>query len=1057
MSQLLFASVPAFNDLADATVAANKCITDQAIQRISNNAKWGAVRCEQVFMGFYKHGDTIPLPVSPVDGYAYSNSGSPKEVVFLFELYSTRAPAASFQSGQSTSPAISNSQSGNIYWFTNDISTTGVVAISIGYTAASNTATHDGIVKVWALCQRNMTLGAIPDFLDIPLDVFAAGQPLKVGDTASKYGITDVNENAKFGAVRHEVIFQGFWASGYNVSTDGSHGTYPVSPVDGYVYSQAEIRYKATLYSNCPPAGGFINGQTTAPTLAGGTLTRRDSKGPLYWWESDIDDTVGLTYAQVSYYINKAAETIYGNGSGVGTGDGIFKVYAICQRSSSNALSSAAGAAGFGIGTTGGVGGIGGSTGGDTAVPDAPTVAVVTKQASLGSNKYNATIGIQTPGTPANWNSIFGLDIQISADASFVTFVTPDGTTGGLNGTATGRPWRTEFSPFYADQVDFGTNSPGTFYVRARMWNGFGAGAWAAVTLTSDVLDSLTQDTGLVPGQTPIVVLANGSNAVGGNEFNISWPVPATNTATFWGTQVFAHTSGTLPTATTFLTGTAGALSSGVAIMTDGTASFTPGALVGKDLVIFSPSRAGSPSFDYEGMIVLARITANTSTTITFNAFSQNLNRTVTGCKYYVVTAGGGNHFFDKLTYVSPWQLDPNITNPTVNSIGALRNLTVTASVNQLYFWVSMNNVFGQGPVAGSGVTATMLGIRSAEVLGTGAGTGAITEAKTNVTALGAITMSLGTVQTGLLQTAASGQRITLDGTNGIQAYDAANTLVTHLALATGYFATTFISDLSGPLSLAAHGLLQLSGGGVITIKPDAITRATWADTYFNFDNPVGIWNTAPASFLDIGNSTDQADTNGIAPFGTRLSVEESSTQTSGTKLTASVILVQKASNSGATQAAEATASAQHPSGTVASMSGLTGSARHNSANTVTTMRGGSYSTVIQNTGNGTHAVCVDTNPIGQTGGGSGVFTNGYGLRVGTFGAGFTNKFAVYCADTTAQLFIAGPSVRKTYASKAAFKSGAIPGEDAFFVDGGVINVGYYDGGNYFGVAMAVV
>lgn len=45
----------------------------------------------------------------------------------------------------------------------------------------------------------------------------------------------------------------------------------------------------------------------------------------------------------------------------------------------------------------------------------------------------------------------------------------------------------------------------------------------------------------------------------------------------------------------------------------------------------------------------------------------------------------------------------------------------------------------------------------------------------------------------------------------------------------------------------------------------------------------------------------------------------------------------------------------------------------------------------------------------------------------------------------------------KVYGSKAAFKAAVVAGESAFFIDSGVINIGYFDSVTYFGVPMSVI
>src|SRR5436309_3503220 len=89
MSQLAFAAAPSFTDRADAALGIDKALTDFRLQELSQNAKFGAVRPEIIFCGYYKHGDTVATPISPVDGYAYSTA----EVIWDFQLYSTRPPS----------------------------------------------------------------------------------------------------------------------------------------------------------------------------------------------------------------------------------------------------------------------------------------------------------------------------------------------------------------------------------------------------------------------------------------------------------------------------------------------------------------------------------------------------------------------------------------------------------------------------------------------------------------------------------------------------------------------------------------------------------------------------------------------------------------------------------------------------------------------------------------------------------------------------------------------------------------------------------------------------
>jgi len=154
MSQLTWATIPGFFDLDDAVLDPDQPVTDDLLKKMNHNGKAAAVRPEIIYMGFYKHGDTVGTPVSPVDGYNYVRS----ELMFIWTMYSNRAPGGGFVSGQAAAPAQASSQGGALYnypgeWDINDA--TGVVTLRTTYwTGSTEVVTTDGIVKVWAICQR---------------------------------------------------------------------------------------------------------------------------------------------------------------------------------------------------------------------------------------------------------------------------------------------------------------------------------------------------------------------------------------------------------------------------------------------------------------------------------------------------------------------------------------------------------------------------------------------------------------------------------------------------------------------------------------------------------------------------------------------------------------------------------------------------------------------------------------------------------------------------------------------------------------------------------------
>lgn len=154
MSQLTFSAIPGFFDLADSAIAGNQPLTDDSLQKISHNAKFATVRCEIIFMGFYTGGNTVAPPVSPVDGYQYSQG----ECMFIPLLASTRTPAPGFVAGQATFPALANADNytGNLVAapYQLDIDdATGVVTCTVY--GSTNGAQAQGTVKVYATCQRS--------------------------------------------------------------------------------------------------------------------------------------------------------------------------------------------------------------------------------------------------------------------------------------------------------------------------------------------------------------------------------------------------------------------------------------------------------------------------------------------------------------------------------------------------------------------------------------------------------------------------------------------------------------------------------------------------------------------------------------------------------------------------------------------------------------------------------------------------------------------------------------------------------------------------------------
>ena len=158
MSQMTFAVIPGFVDIPDGNLAADQPLTDYDLTKISNNAKFAAVRPE-MFYGWYKNGETVLIPVSVVDGYVYSRQELEYEVAALC----SRSPDSSAATnGSLTRPPRSNLNDGPGSLFLLDFwieektdANPGLVHCEVHYwNDGTETITNGGFVKVRTIATR---------------------------------------------------------------------------------------------------------------------------------------------------------------------------------------------------------------------------------------------------------------------------------------------------------------------------------------------------------------------------------------------------------------------------------------------------------------------------------------------------------------------------------------------------------------------------------------------------------------------------------------------------------------------------------------------------------------------------------------------------------------------------------------------------------------------------------------------------------------------------------------------------------------------------------------
>jgi len=154
MATLTLTSQPGFTEIADTAFDAGNAVTAANMKAINADAKFAAVRTEE-FWGYYKHGETVALPISPADGYAYERA----ELRYTWSIYWTGAPPGSALNGTQTPPSRgATGGAGHLLQMGFDIvQTTGVIECTVSYhkDGGEQTDPHDGILMVVTHAKRS--------------------------------------------------------------------------------------------------------------------------------------------------------------------------------------------------------------------------------------------------------------------------------------------------------------------------------------------------------------------------------------------------------------------------------------------------------------------------------------------------------------------------------------------------------------------------------------------------------------------------------------------------------------------------------------------------------------------------------------------------------------------------------------------------------------------------------------------------------------------------------------------------------------------------------------
>jgi hypothetical protein len=148
---LTLGTQPGFTEIPDSSFNGGVAASDAVLKELNADSKFAAVRNEQ-FFGYYRNGETVALPVSPADGYAYSLA----ELRFSHSWYWTGSATGACNGTQTPPPQGATTGAGTMLQMGADVNqTSGLVTTKVSYYKSQQTDTNDGILLVIIHAQRS--------------------------------------------------------------------------------------------------------------------------------------------------------------------------------------------------------------------------------------------------------------------------------------------------------------------------------------------------------------------------------------------------------------------------------------------------------------------------------------------------------------------------------------------------------------------------------------------------------------------------------------------------------------------------------------------------------------------------------------------------------------------------------------------------------------------------------------------------------------------------------------------------------------------------------------
>jgi hypothetical protein len=221
---MIMAEAAAYTAIDESKIAIDKPVAQDLMQQLNQDAKFSCVNSEVFYLGEYTNGQTVTLPISPVDGYVYVAG----ECQFQ-HCWRWTASGASY-----VQPPGSDEQAAP---FLASINSSGAVSITVKFATDGGEGnvieTNYGRIAAFAFCTRSATptSGTLADdFTELALDFFAPGATVRASE------VLTIKRNIDEAILSPEFFGPTDYADAQTVAL-------PTSPVDGYSYSRSEVQY----------------------------------------------------------------------------------------------------------------------------------------------------------------------------------------------------------------------------------------------------------------------------------------------------------------------------------------------------------------------------------------------------------------------------------------------------------------------------------------------------------------------------------------------------------------------------------------------------------------------------------------------------------------------------------------------------------------------------------------------------------------------------------------------------------------------------------------------